>query len=160
MSSEDKRKRTKRSQYVEYGGKTDRYVWDQWEDELVVNVKFSPGTKGKDVECVLHKKFLKLVKRGEEPVFNGELEYEIDVDASSWTISDGQVEIILVKGVNSETWWSCVQKGHPKIDIKDIEGAKYLDDSILRKIYEQKKAQKKAAQEGAAKTETVAEGAQ
>jgi hypothetical protein len=51
--------------------------------------------------------------------------------------ADGKVEIILVKGVNSETWWSCVQKGHPQIEVKDIEGAKYLDDSILKKIYEQ-----------------------
>lgn len=48
----------------------------------------------------------------------------------------------MVKGVTSETWWSCVQVGHPQINVKDIEGAKYLDDSILKKIYEQKKKQK------------------
>lgn len=67
------------------------------------------------------------------------------------TPADGKVEIILVKGVNSETWWSCVQIGHPQINVKDIEGAKYLDDSILKKIYEQKKRQKA---EGEAKENT------
>lgn len=78
------------------------------------------------------------------------------MDESTWTIcvyfllltfvdvclADGKVEIILSKGVNSATWWSCVQIGHPTISVKDIEGAKYLDDSILKKIYEQKKKQK------------------
>jgi hypothetical protein len=47
------------------------------------------------------------------------------------------VEIILSKGVNSEIWWPVVQLGHPEIDVKAIDGAKYLDDSILKKIYEQ-----------------------
>lgn len=50
---------------------------------------------------------------------------------------DGVVDIILLKGVTSETWWDCVQVGHPKIDVKAIDGAKYLDDSILKKIYAQ-----------------------
>jgi hypothetical protein len=52
-------------------------------------------------------------------------------------IVDGVVEIILAKGVNSEIWWPVVQLGHPEIDVKAIDGAKYLDDSILKKIYEQ-----------------------
>ncbi len=50
---------------------------------------------------------------------------------------DGVIDIILAKGVNSETWWDCVQVGHDKIDVKAIDGAKYLDDSILKKIYAQ-----------------------
>lgn len=75
-------KRSKRSQYVgmqnqvlstqntEYGGKTDKYVWDQWEDEVVINVTFPPGTRGKDVECKFHKKYLKLQRKGDEPIFD------------------------------------------------------------------------------------------
>lgn len=55
---------------TEYGGKTDKYVWDQWEDEVVINVTFPPGTRGKDVDCVFHKKSLKLQKKGDEPIFD------------------------------------------------------------------------------------------
>ena len=55
---------------LEYGGSTDKYTWDQWEDELVINVTFSPDTKGKDVVCTFHKKSLKLCKKGEEPIFD------------------------------------------------------------------------------------------
>eukprot|EP01127_Copromyxa_protea_P012938 TRINITY_DN3416_c0_g1_i1.p1 TRINITY_DN3416_c0_g1~~TRINITY_DN3416_c0_g1_i1.p1 ORF type:complete len:158 (-),score=52.38 TRINITY_DN3416_c0_g1_i1:6-479(-) len=153
----ERNKRAKRSQYVEYGGKTDKYTWDQFEDEVVINVTFPPGTRGKDIDCVFHKKYLKLQKKGEPAIFDGETEYEIDVDDSTWTISDGKVEIILVKGVNSAVWWSCVQVGHPAISVKDIEGAKYLDDSILKKIYEQKKRQAEEAKNAPEGTEEKTE---
>ncbi len=43
---QDKRKRSKRSQYIEYGGSTDAYTWDQWEDEVQITV---PGFKGKQI---------------------------------------------------------------------------------------------------------------
>lgn len=56
-------------------------------------------------------------------------------------IEDGLVEVTLCKKpsqVNSgDIWWPCVVKGDPEISVKDIEGAKYLDDSILVKIWEQ-----------------------
>jgi hypothetical protein len=35
---------------------------------------------------------------------------------------------------DKQPWWSCVIVGDPGIDVKDIEGAKYLDDSLLKKI--------------------------
>jgi hypothetical protein len=56
--------------WQEYGGKTDTYVWDQWEDEVVINVVFTPGTRGKDVTCVFHKKSLKLQRTGDAPIFD------------------------------------------------------------------------------------------
>eukprot|EP01127_Copromyxa_protea_P012939 TRINITY_DN3416_c0_g1_i2.p1 TRINITY_DN3416_c0_g1~~TRINITY_DN3416_c0_g1_i2.p1 ORF type:complete len:105 (-),score=11.45 TRINITY_DN3416_c0_g1_i2:351-665(-) len=66
----ERNKRAKRSQYVEYGGKTDKYTWDQFEDEVVINVTFPPGTRGKDIDCVFHKKYLKLQKKGEPAIFD------------------------------------------------------------------------------------------
>ena len=38
------------------------------------------------------------------------------------------------KGASSVEWWSSVIVGDPEIDVKKIEGAKYLDDSILKQI--------------------------
>lgn len=49
---------------------------------------------------------------------------------------NGTVEITMQKATPSDEqpWWSCVIVGDPGIDVKDIEGAKYLDDSLLKKI--------------------------
>lgn len=38
------------------------------------------------------------------------------------------------KGDEPGQWWPCVIKGHKQIDVKHIEGSKYLDDSLLKKV--------------------------
>jgi hypothetical protein len=42
------------------------------------------------------------------------------------------VEISLQK--KAEGWWKSVVEGDAEIDLDLIEGSKYLDDSLLRKI--------------------------
>jgi hypothetical protein len=68
--SRPNRKRSKRSQYVEYGGSTDTYTWDQWEDEIHINVPGFEGVKTKDIECVLKKKYIKLQQKGKPAIFD------------------------------------------------------------------------------------------
>jgi len=152
-----------RSRYVEYGEKIPgRYDWDQFEDQVTVTVNFGKGVGAKDIVCELKKDRLYLKKKSEDkPRINGELHQEIILDESTWIITDdGVVEITMCKSPSKvsggDIWWPSVVKGDPEISVKDIEGAKYLDDSILVKIWEQKQKQKKEkreAEEKAAKGE-------
>jgi len=143
----EERKRQTRSRYVDYGGKTDKYEWDQWEDEVLITVKFPPETKGKDIICEIKHDHLKLGKKGEPFLIDGPLYQEILPDESTWTFSDGVVEIHLSKATSSADWWKCVIVGDPEIDVRDIEGSKYLDDSLLKKIKEKKEEEKKKKEE-------------
>lgn len=47
---------------------------------------------------------------------------------------NGVVELTLQKAESSAIWWKGVIQGDPEIDVKKIEGSKYLDDSLLKKI--------------------------
>jgi hypothetical protein len=142
-------KKQTRSRYVEYGDKIPgRYDWDQFEDYLTVTVDFGKSTKVKDLVCTISKEKLYLKKNDEpKPRIDGEMYQEIIMDESTWTIQDGLVEITLCKKPSQvkegNIWWPCVVKGDPEISVKDIEGAKYLDDSILVKIWDQKQKEKK-----------------
>jgi len=146
-----------RSRYVEYGEAIPgRYTWDQWEDILTVTVDFGKETRAADVICDLKKERLYLKKKSEaKPRLDGELFQEIILDESTWIIQDGVVDITLCKKPSKvsagDVWWPCVVKGDPEISVKDIEGAKYLDDSILVKIWDQKQKQKKEKREAEAK---------
>lgn len=40
-------------------------------------------------------------------------------------------------------WWASLVQGHEKIDVDLIEGSKYLDVSLLRRIKAEKDAKKK-----------------
>jgi len=123
-------------------------------------VDFGKSTKAKDIVCTITKEKVYLKKNDEpKPRINGELYQEIIMDESTWIIQDGLVEITLCKKPSQvkegNIWWPCVVKGDPEISVKDIEGAKYLDDSILVKIWDQKQKEKKekAAAAAAAKVE-------
>lgn len=46
------------------------------------------------------------------------------------------VELTLVKEqpTSGDGWWKSLVEGDPEIDLDLIEGSKYLDDSLLRKL--------------------------
>jgi hypothetical protein len=67
----------------------------------------------------------------------GDLPERVRPDESSWIIGDNNsVEIMLQK--MKEGWWSSLVVGDKEIDLDLIEGSKYLDDSLLKKVKEAK----------------------
>ena len=81
-------------------------------------------------------------------IAQGDLPRVIVVDDSTWTKDDNTVEITLTKGVESQGdeeghWWPSAIKGAKEIDVKRIEGARYLDDSILKQIWEKEEEEGK-----------------
>ena len=80
----------------------------------------------------------------------GKLFNRINTDDSTWTWDkDTEVlEFTLQKDMTvhdaENSWWASLVQGHEKIDVDLIEGSKYLDVSLLRRIKAEKELKKKA----------------
>ena len=87
--------------------------------------------------------------KGQEPAVEGKLRYKCSLDDSTWGLDtdDNKLEITLVKHVPQEVeYWPSLLVGGKEIDVDLIEGSKYLDRSLLKKV----KASKQQAQAGGA----------
>jgi len=140
------KRRWEPSKWVEYGTTEDKYSWTQTPEEVTVTINLpDKSLHGRDIEVVMKMQHLRvaLKSKPDEPFVDGKLSKAIDVDDSTWTLVDGVVEVTLAKGPDScgdeeGKWWSCVIEGHKEIDTKAIESTRFLDDSLLRRIWEEK----------------------
>jgi len=140
---------------VDYGGKTDKYTWDQDETEVTINFPIPENTKARDIECIIKTDYLKLAMKGKIMV-EGKFPFEVLPEGCTWTIEGTNLDILLAKPQHvgdKPEWWKAIVIGEPEIDVEAIEASKYLDDSILRKIKAQKveKAKQDAAEKEAKK---------
>lgn len=53
---------------------------------MTVTVPVPAGTRGKQLDVVLRKQHIKVGVKGQEPVLEGDMPYEIKVDDSTWTL--------------------------------------------------------------------------
>ena len=139
MASKGLRKggRTDYEGVVEYGGETDRYEWNQTEEEVNVSIKLPKEVTKKDIICDIKPDSLKVSIRGQEkPILEGNYPpgKRVISDESGWTISTGSLDIMLWKFERSDDWWPCVIDGEPEIDVELIKGSKYLDRGLLLKL--------------------------
>jgi len=136
---------------VDYGGEADNYKWTQTKDDVTVTVPIPKGTKARDIACEIKPTVLKLqLKASPTPLISGELYDRVVTDDSTWSIDGETLEIVLTKipiDDEKKCWWKSVIKGHPEIDTELIEASKFLDESLLKKIKENKKL-KKEEEEG------------
>ena len=141
------------SRYVEYGTKEDTYEWTQTPDEVSITIHVSSGLTAKQLTVDIKANSLLVKEKESGKVYiEGELTHSIDVDDSAWTKDGETVELTLTKGIESQGdeeghWWASVIKGAKEIDVKRIEGARYLDDSILKQIWEKEQQEKKEKEE-------------
>eukprot|EP01103_Thecamoeba_quadrilineata_P003571 TRINITY_DN13330_c0_g1_i1.p1 TRINITY_DN13330_c0_g1~~TRINITY_DN13330_c0_g1_i1.p1 ORF type:complete len:159 (-),score=33.60 TRINITY_DN13330_c0_g1_i1:117-593(-) len=144
MASSERELRT-RSRIADYGCKTDKYEWDQTKEEVTIWVPLGEGLSGRDVVCKITSRRLIVGVKGKPPVIDGDLGAKVIVDESTWTLVDGSaVDIVLQKASKGEeNWWKSAIVGEAEIDTDLIEGSKYLDDSLLRKVKEQKEAKRR-----------------
>ena len=104
--------------------------------------------------------YLKAGIKGQEPAVEGKLRYAIRLDESTWGLDtdDNKLEITLVKHIPQEVeYWPSLLVGGREIDVDLIEGSKYLDRSLLKKVKAQKQAAK-ANPEAAASAAAAAAG--
>ncbi|BGP12114.1 hypothetical protein JCM10213_004067 [Rhodosporidiobolus nylandii] len=97
------------------------YRWRQTLQDVTVSVPVPPGTKGKQLEVVLKKQYIKAGLKGQPPVIEGELAKEIKVDDSTWTLDDSREITISLEKVNQQTWWAHVVTSAPKLDTTKIQ---------------------------------------
>jgi CS domain len=115
----------------------------------VCSITVPDGIRAKDLDVQIHAATLKVAMRdGSKSYIDGQTCGPISVDASTWCKDGTEIELTLTKGPGSEKWWKAVVEGATEVDVQGIEGSQYVDDSLQKRIYEEK--QRKAAEEAAA----------
>ncbi|CAM9480869.1 unnamed protein product [Ectocarpus sp. 13 AM-2016] len=128
------------------GGVTDRYYWTQTVNEATVYVDVPPGTRSKDVSCVIRPRWLKLKVRGagtaggagaaaagaaaagaEDVVFDGELSSAVSREDSMWSLNDGKTVVISFEKT-TKSWWKSVVVGDPEIDTSKVDSTTKISE--------------------------------
>nr|CAG4648027.1 EOG090X08S2 [Moina brachiata]SVE93097.1 EOG090X08S2 [Moina brachiata] len=94
------------------------YTWSESEDEVTVWMSFDKNTTKHDFVLDIQRQQLKVVFKSEIRL-DGELLHSINVKESTWSLSDGKIEIILSKNDKSMVWSSLI--------VGDQRGQKVLD---------------------------------
>ncbi|XP_046444071.1 nudC domain-containing protein 1-like [Daphnia pulex] len=94
------------------------YTWAETPEEVTLWVNFDKQTSKHDLVVKIESQTLKIVHKN-QTYLDGELAHAISVDTSTWTLSDGKLEIILSKNNQSLNWSHLV--------LNDLRGRKVLD---------------------------------
>ncbi|KZO98381.1 nuclear movement protein nudC [Calocera viscosa TUFC12733] len=97
------------------------YRWKQELSDVSISLPLPKGTRGKDLNVKIQKKFLSVALKGKAPLMEGELCKEIKVEDSTWTIEDQSLLDIHLEKLNKMQWWENVLSHHPKIDTTKIQ---------------------------------------
>jgi len=106
------------------GGSTDKYIWTQTLEEVIVNIPVPPETRGKHLLVDLGVEKVKVEIRGKKTIIDGDWIDKVDVEESTWTLEEAHGEKLLVLTVakfNKMAWWKGVVKGDPTIDTTKIQ---------------------------------------
>jgi hypothetical protein len=130
------------------------YSWDQDKESVFVTIpKVTKGLRGSDMDVKITRDYFKAGIKGQPPAVEGKLRYAIRLDESTWGLDtdDNKLEITLVKHIPQEVdYWPSLLVGGREIDVDLIEGSKYLDRSLLKKVKAQKAMNKESGGEGEA----------
>jgi len=82
------------------------YTWTQTKEELLLRIPLPPGTKAKEVAVTFTRQEVKCGLKGQPPLVGGTLSHVVDVEGCAWTLSDGELHVILTK--YKPDYWSKV----------------------------------------------------
>ncbi|KIN02301.1 hypothetical protein OIDMADRAFT_197438 [Oidiodendron maius Zn] len=101
------------------------YKWTQTIGDLDITADVAGNLKGRDLNVDIKKKKLLVGVKGQQPIVDGDLPYEIRVDESTWTLitspSGSKVIEVHLDKVNKMEWWAHVVTSAPKIDVTKIQ---------------------------------------
>ena len=134
------------SKYLEYGLKEETYEWTQTPWDVLVQFKVAEGVRGKDICVDIAPQHLKIVVTeggAKKTIVDGDLARPVVVDDSTWVKDGPAVEVTLRKcgasqGEDADKWWPSCIAGAATVDCKALEGSKYLDESLLKRLWEEK----------------------
>jgi hypothetical protein len=133
---------------INNGGYSDKYSWSQTAYDLSVNVPIKKEIIKKDIFVEIKTKRI-IVKFEGDIYINGELQYDVKSETSTWYLEKNNNKntlIIEFDKLKKQEWWSYLIKGDKEIDMSLIRPAQEqvsdLDQetryTIDKMLYDQK----------------------
>eukprot|EP00747_Dinoflagellata_sp_TGD_P077241 gnl/TRDRNA2_/TRDRNA2_159501_c0_seq3.p1 gnl/TRDRNA2_/TRDRNA2_159501_c0~~gnl/TRDRNA2_/TRDRNA2_159501_c0_seq3.p1 ORF type:complete len:230 (-),score=12.86 gnl/TRDRNA2_/TRDRNA2_159501_c0_seq3:26-682(-) len=115
-------------------GETEAYAWGQTDDEIEITFKTKGLQRGdaKLVKVIFYRTSIRVDVKG-EVLLEGNLQHAIDTESSTWTISDGDLQVTLAKAKVQETWHSLLNLGAsatPRLKVHEF-GEKASDEQRI-----------------------------
>ncbi|GLT58499.1 hypothetical protein SLA2020_313860 [Shorea laevis] len=99
----------------------DNHSWGQNLQEVTVTVPVPPGTKARDVSCVIKSNSLRIGLKGGVPSVEGELFQAVKTDDCYWNLEDQKTISVYMTKCDKSNWWKSLFKGGPEIDVQKAE---------------------------------------
>jgi len=110
------------------------YEWEQSLEDLIIYIKLPEGVKSKQLKINIDNNSVSVgLKNVEKPYLKEELVAGINKSESTWTVSDGVIEINLTKHTIGETW-PCVFKGHALQKLNNLEKENAKKQMLLERF--------------------------
>ncbi|CAF0781724.1 unnamed protein product [Brachionus calyciflorus] len=135
LAPQDKKNNTKNEQEnfqknpSSYNGAIrENFCWTQSIKDIDVRVNISPLIKSsKDVKINIDKESLKVSIKEDGNIINDQLTWKVKTDECTWSLFPGDHIHIYLEKVQ-ERWWENLLINEPKIDLKNINPEKPLED--------------------------------
>lgn len=121
MSKEEQRKYDEQRARIEQDEQASLpYQWSQTLETVSITTKLPTGTRARDLSVSIKRTALQVrLKKETVSLIDDELFAPIKEEDSTWSTSDGQLDIHLEK-ISNDRWWPHALKGAPQIDTTKI----------------------------------------
>jgi hypothetical protein len=110
------------------------YEWEQSLDDVNLYIKPPAGTRGENIDIQILPHHLRVGLRGaEHPFLDEETGGPVKLKDSTWTFSDGEINITLQKMLRAEVW-DCALKGKISTSGVEAEPATAVDPLTIEEM--------------------------